>query len=141
MPLERSDAILDLSDPNTVLGPRKRRPTERILENGDPLACKRVRKAQASTAMTISNACADEQDHTLSLMSPPTHLTSATCTTPTPRQATNHTNSNNDSTSDGPQAIVVEDSDGSEGSDEGEVTDEDDDAELGMCSIGLFYFW
>ena len=42
MPLKRSDAILDLSDPNIVLGPCKRHPTERLLENGDPLVCKKA---------------------------------------------------------------------------------------------------
>ena len=42
MPLERTDAILDLSDPSIVIGPRKRHPTERLLENGDPLVYKRA---------------------------------------------------------------------------------------------------
>lgn len=140
MQLERSDAVLDLSDPNIVLGPRKRRPTERVLENGDPLACKRVRKAYASS---VSNAGVDKEDHTSSLIPPPTHPTSATCTTPAPRQAANHADSNDDSTSNGPQAIMVEESDddGDEGSNEGEATDEDDDAELGACSVNLIYFW
>src|SRR5260221_1425816 len=130
MPLERSNAILDLSDPNTVLGPRKRRPTERVLENGDPLACKRVRTAEGSIA-------ADKEDRTLSLTLLPTHLPH---TAPNPKQATNDAEGGDDRTSDGPQAIVVEDSASDEGSDEGEVTEDDDDAELGMCSITLLYF-
>jgi len=61
-------------------------------------------------------------------------LTHPLCTTPN-RQAIDHTESSDDGTSDGAQAIVVEDSDDMNndwGSDEGETTDEDDDAELGM---------
>ena len=114
MPLQRSDAIADLSDPNIILGPRKRRPTEHLLENGDPLAHKKARNDSNS-------------------MPPPTHLTHAM---PNPGQTTNHAESNHsdDGTSDEGQAIVVEDSD-EEKSDgetvEGETT-EDDDAELGM---------
>lgn len=146
MPLERSDAISDLSDPNIVVGPRKRRPTERLLENGDPLACKKARKV-----VTDSNA--DDEGHTLSSMPPPPLLTR---TTPPPthlahpmplptcepnlRQVTNGAENR---TSDGGQAIMVNDSDDEdgdtekEGSDKGEVTDEDDDAELGMWPITL----
>ena len=142
MPLERSDAIPNLSDPNIVLGPRKRRPTERLLENGDPLVCKKARRNS------------NKEKHTLPSMPPPTHpmhtvpnprwatlssesmlpLTHPLCTTPN-RQAIDHTESSDDGTSDGAQAIVVEDSDDMNndwGSDEGETTDEDDDAELGM---------
>jgi hypothetical protein len=55
MPLERSDAILDLSDPNIVLGPRKCRPTEHLLDNGDPLACKKGRRVHISTGVTVSD--------------------------------------------------------------------------------------
>jgi hypothetical protein len=76
MPLERSDAALDLSDPNVILGPRKRRPTERVLENGDPLACKRARHAKESTAVTVSNARTDKEVRTvrtLTAIPPPTH--------------------------------------------------------------------
>jgi len=115
MPLQRSDAILDLSDPNIVLGPRKRRPTERLLENGDPLASKKV-KCISSSMPTL------------------TCLT-LTHTMPSPGQTTNHTESSDDRTSDEGQAIVVEDSDGAESNGEmveGETTEEDDDAELGM---------
>ena len=53
------------------------------------------------------------------------------------------TNGAENRTSDGGQAIMVNDSDDEdgdtekEGSDKGEVTDEDDDAELGMWPITL----
>jgi len=137
MPLERSDAVLDLSDPNIILGPCKCRPTERVLENRDPLACKRVRKAQGPIAVMVSNARADKEDRILSLMLRPTHLPH---TAPNPKQATNDAERGNDRTSNGPQAIVVEDSASDERSDEGEATEEDDDTELGMCSITLLYF-
>jgi len=115
MLLQRSDAIPDLSDPNIILGPRKRRPTKCLLENGDPLVRKKARNNANS-------------------MPPPTHPMHAT---PNPGQTTNHAESDcsNDRTSDEGQAIMVEDSD-EEKSDgeaiEGETTDEDDDAELGM---------
>ena len=119
MLLERSDAILNLSDPNIVLGPRKRYPTECLLENGDLLVCKKARYSS------------NKENH-------------ATPTMPDPGQATDRADSSNGVTSDGAQVIVVEDSDevksdrGSDGGetagtdeDEGETTDEDDDAELG----------
>ena len=126
MPLERSNAILDLSDPNIVIGPRKRRPTERLLENGDPLICKKARNKG-----TLDN-------RTLSSMLPPAH----------PRQATNSTESTHgdDTTSDGAEAITVDDKeeshggdDSDKGSNKGEATDENDDAELGAYSITLVF--
>jgi len=115
MPLKRSNAILDLSDPNLVLGPRKHRPTECLLENRDLLVCKKARNNS------------NKEAHTLLLMPPPTHPMH---TMPNPGQATNRAES-----SDNKTAIVVEDSDEAEsdvGSDAGETTDEDDKAELGM---------
>ena len=75
MPLERSGAILDLSDFDIVLGPHKRRPTERLLENVDPLASKKIQKDNAFSGdigATVSNASADKGKHTLSPMLPPT---------------------------------------------------------------------
>jgi len=115
MPLQRSDAILDLSDPNIVLGPHKCHPTEHLLENRDPLASKKVK-------------------YILSSMPTPTCLT-PTHTMPSPGQTTNHAESSDDRTLDKGQAIVVEDSDGAESNGEmveGKTTKEDDDAELGM---------
>lgn len=140
MPLERSDAILDLSDPNIVVGPRKHRPTKRLLENGDPQVCKKMRLDHLSTSMTVSTASADKGDLTLPLMPPLTHPTHPA---PGPRPATDCTEGSDDKHSDGAQAIVVEDSDkeeSDEGSDEGTTTEEDDDAELGACSINLVNF-
>jgi len=146
MPLERSGAILGLSDPNIVLGPRKRRPTERLLENGDPLASKKIRKDNVSpgdTGATVSNTSADKGKHTLSPMLPPTQ---SPHTMPRAREATNDGESNSDGTSDVAQAIAVDDSDeeggdegkyGSDEVDEGATANEDDDAELGVYSITL----
>ena len=37
------------TDPDIVQGPRKRRPTERVIENGDPLARKKVRTTSGTT--------------------------------------------------------------------------------------------
>ena len=92
MPLERCDAILDLSDPNIVLGPRKRRATERLLENGDPLAWKK-KKMDLSTDATVSNAHADEGGHTSSLVSPQAPLAHTAQSILNQRQATNLTKS------------------------------------------------
>jgi len=162
MPLERSDAFLDLSDPNIVLGPRKRRPTERLLENGDPLACKRVR-----TDMAVSDACPSTPSSSMPPLARPgpigrpmlqvtrrpnprqaslsSSMSPPTCPMPSPTCQPNP--SSDDGTSDGAQAIMVEESDesdkeegGDEASDEQEVTDEDDNAELGTWSITFVYF-
>ena len=145
MPLDQSDAHLDLSDPNIVLGPCKRRPTKHLLENGDLLSQKKVRKVSA--AVVVSNALADTENHTSSsLVPPPVPLTlivaPSACPTPVshptlatqPRKmcTTDSAKSSNDDdgTSNGAQVIVVEDDD--EGGDEREETDEDDDAKLCM---------
>jgi hypothetical protein len=117
MLLDRSDALLNLSDPAIILGPRKRCPTEHVLENGDLLVCKKARKMDAST------------------VEKPESLTHLIRTTPPPSQSIDSTEGDQDQSSDGTQAIVIDDSDeegSDEGSDGGEVTDEDDDAELGM---------
>ena len=140
MLLERSNAILNLSDPTIALGPRKCRPTERLLENRDPLAYKKKRK-DPSTDVTASNAHADDGNHTSSSMLP---LTLLTHPTPNPIQATSVTESDDDRSSGKAPAIVVEDSDEGEsddGSDEGASTKEDDESELGMCSMALLNFW
>jgi hypothetical protein len=118
MPLERSDAIHDLSDPNIILGPCKRHLTERVLENGDPLACKKGRKVRVSTADVL----ADKEKLTVDTMPQLSQLTR-------PTDSTESGDNQPDQASDGVWAIVVDDSD-DEGSDEREVTDEDDDAEL-----------
>ena len=138
MPLERSNAVLDLSDPNIVLGPRKRRPTERLLENGDPLAPKKKRKDEASpgdTNLAVSNVSVDKGKRTLSTMLQPTQLTQSH-TVPCARKAANN----------GERAsIIVDDEEengkGKHGSDEGATTDEDDDAELGAYSSTLIYLY
>jgi hypothetical protein len=123
MPLERSYAVSDLSNPDIVLGPRKRRPTERLLENGDPLVCKKKKVV-----------------HALSSMPPPAHPTD---TAPNPGQTTGRTESGDDRASNGTQVITVDSEEGDEeggdeeegGSDKEASTDEDDDAELGACSV------
>jgi len=137
MPLERSDALLDLSDPNIVLGPRKRRATERLLENGNPLAYKESK--------AVSSASADKDNHTSlsSLMPLPTHPTP---TAPDPRQTIKRTKRSDNRASDGAQEIVVDSSEESDsaddgtGSNEGGSTEEDNDAKLGACCITLVDF-
>ena len=138
MPLERSNAVLDLSDPNIVLGPHKRRPTERLLENGDPLAPKKKRKDEASpgnTDMAVSNVSADKGKCTLSTTLQPTQLTQSH-TMPCARKAVNN----------GERASIIvdnkeENGKGKHGSNEGETTDKDNDAELGVYSSILIYLY
>lgn len=142
MPLERSDALPELTDPNIIVGPRKRRPTERLLENGDPLAHKKAR--------TVLKDSKNMEKHTPSSILPPTHVAHAmpaTLARQTPHSAEGAVDRVMDP--DDPEAIVVEDTDeedncgadsdeGGTQNDEG-TTDEDDDAELGMFSITLIY--
>jgi len=145
MPLERSNALLDLSDPNIVIGPRKHRATECLLENGDPLVWKKNKAVP--TGMTVSSASTDKDkldNHPLS-SKPPPPLTYPTHTAPGPRKVTNCTEGGDDKASDRAQAIVVEDSSEGEsdegtGSDEGASTEEDDDTELGVCCVVLVGF-
>jgi len=145
MPLEQSDALLNLSNPNIIIGPRKCRATERLLENGDPLV--RKKNKAVPTGMTVISASADKDkldNHPLS-SKPPLPLTHPTHTAPGPRKVTNHTEGGDDKASDGAQAIVVEDSSEGEsdegtGSDEGASTEEDDDTELGACCVVLVGF-
>ena len=104
MPLDRYDAIPDISDPSIIIGPRKCHQTERVLENGDPLTYKRARKTHVSTPVTATNASrpsADKENLTMLTLS---SMPQSTCP------------------------------DSNEGGDErgGEVTDEDEDAELSM---------
>ena len=49
-----SDTQPDTPNPNIVVGPRKHCPTQRLCENGDPLACKRARKGAPSATPTAS---------------------------------------------------------------------------------------
>jgi hypothetical protein len=126
MLLERSDAILDLSDPNIVLGPCKCRPTEHLLENGDPLACKKGRKVLTSTDVTVSDGSADTDKLKPSLTSP---------SIPSSSQSTGPTDSAKD-TND--KAIEVDDDSDDEGS-KMEATNEDDDAKLSTCLTTLDY--
>jgi len=136
MLLEKSDAILDLLDPNIILGPCKRCPTEHLLGNRDPLVCKKKKDQDGvSTGMTVSSAT-DNGNHILSSMPPlpPLLLTNQAHTALNAGQNTNHIQSH------GAQAIMVdndeEESLESHGTDEdeGATTEEDDDAELCMCS-------
>ena len=144
MPLEKSDAILDLSDPNVVLGPRKCRPTEHLLGNGDPLVCKKKKKDQDDVSTgTMVSSTTDNGNYILSLMLPPPPLSliNQAHTALNVGQNTNHTQSH------GAQAIMVDDDDEesleSHGTDEdeGATTEENDNAELCTCSINLDYFY
>lgn len=138
MPLERCNAVLDLSDPTIILGPRKCCPTERVLENGDPLASKKKRRDNVSSSNTgvtgsnVTKPCADKRKdmaHTLSLILPLPPQLAHTLPHATQRDTVNHSQHND---TEGADAIIVED--------EGAITEEDDVAELGQYSITFVYF-
>ena len=96
-----------------------------MLENRDPLACRKKRK-ELSTDATVSNAHVDEGDHTLPLMLPQLPVA--------------HTKHSDDRPSGKAPVIVVEGSDKEEsndGSDGGESTEEDDEAKLSTCPVTL----
>jgi hypothetical protein len=115
MPLQRSDAIADLSNPYIILGPCKHCPTECLLENGDPLVYKKARDNSI------------KENYTSSSMLTPTHLTHIV---PNPECTTTDAVSSdcsNKRTSDDAHTIMVDDSD--EAGSDGE-TNEDDDTEL-----------
>jgi len=63
MPLEQSNALLNLSDPNIIIGPHKHHATERLLENGNPLVWKKNKAVP--TGMTVSSASADKDNWTI----------------------------------------------------------------------------
>ena len=137
MPLERSYAIADLTDPNIVVGTRKCRPTECLIENGDPLAHKKARK--------VLKDLENMEKHTALSMPPPTRVAHAMPALPA-RQTTQSTEGVVDRVPDPAGAIVVADTDDEENgsADEGstrivrideETTEEDDNTKLGMCPI------
>lgn len=143
MPLlsQLSDPQLDAPSPNIVQGPRKRRPTQRLRENGDPLACKRARKNTSSAALTVSNP-----------PSVPAVVEGATASNPPAAtvsrlpQGLGTADSSDNGAHEGlaTQAINIDDSDEDAGEDDesegGGATelDKDDDAELGKSSCYIF---
>jgi hypothetical protein len=122
------------SNTNVVQGPRKRRLTQCLHENGDPLAHKRARKQASSSTLTPSDP--------LTGSSPPAVGVSLLL------QRSETANSSIDNVSDGLdiQPIDVDNSDVEEtredgnANSEGEATepDEDDEAELCKSSISVF---
>jgi hypothetical protein len=129
-----SDTQPNTSNANVVQGLHKRRLTQRLCENGDPLAHKRARKQASSSTLTPSDP--------LTGSSPPAVSTSLLLQRP------ETANSSIDNVSDGLdiQPIDVDNSDIEEtredgnANSEGEATelDEDDEAELCKLSISVF---
>lgn len=150
---QSSDGQLDAPDRNIVQGPRKRRPTQRLCENGDPLACKRARKKASPAAPTVSNL----PSAPAASVSPAQQvLEGATARNPPAASASlllqglDTADSNDNGVHSGldTQVIDVDDSnledsrareDGeSESEGGGTELDEDDDAELGKTSFNIF---
>jgi hypothetical protein len=148
MPL-LSNTKPDTPDLNVVQGPRKRRPTQRLHENGDPLACKRPRKQAPSATLTVGDSPTASVSPVLQVLSgaisatvsTPTATTSLSlqgCDTPADSRCDNGASDSRDM-----ELIDVDDSDlgnsSEHGNSEGEATeqDEDNDTELGKSSINI----
>jgi hypothetical protein len=139
MLLGRFDAIPDISDSSIVIGSHKCHPTECVLQNNDPLTHKRARKTYVAVPMTASNVSgpsSEKENLTIFTSSSLPHLTHPIATTPPLSQSTQPANSNKSSdslNSNQAQAIVVDDSSKERSNKkDGEVMDEEDNAELGI---------
>ena len=137
-----SDTQPDTPDPNIVLGPRKRRPTHRLRENGDPLAYKRARKGAPSAAPTASASPALRVHNGGAIGA---GVSAPAANRPLLLQGCDTADSSDDGASDGIdiQPIDIDDSDledsGEAGKSQAGSTelDEDDDTELGKSSSNI----
>ena len=148
---QSSDGQLDAPDRNIVQGPRKRRPTQHLRENGDPLACKKARKNAASTVnnpSTASSAPAASVSPAQQVLEGATATNPPAASAPVLLQRLDTADSNDSGVHTGLDALVIdvddsnlEDSreDGkSEEEGGGTELDEDDDAELGKMSFDIY---
>jgi hypothetical protein len=148
MPL-LSDTEPDTPDLNIVQGLCKCRLTQRLCENGNPLAHKRPRKQAPSAMLTVGDSPTASMSPMLQVLS---GVISATVSTPTATMSlslqghdtpANSQRNNGASDSRNMELIDVDDSNlgnsSEHGNSEGKATeqDEDDDTELGKSSIDI----
>jgi hypothetical protein len=124
-------------DPHIVDGPRKRRPTERVLENGDPLSHKRSKTTIGNKSTTSVNRRASVEDFEETAPAPhprprdPSHILEA---------SDGSDDAANISESDMPalaptEASSTESTDDEESDDDDEPEIVDDTKELRMCPV------
>ncbi len=123
---------------NVVDGPRKRRPTERVTENGDPLVQKKAKTMTFGPQKVISaNTKTTSTQTTKATLSRRASIEDAVEPTPAPGPQPRHParileaaddsdGGHNDFDIDMPELIDIEDDD-----EEADEDDEDDEAELG----------
>jgi hypothetical protein len=146
--------LLSNTEPNTpdlnvVQGPRKHCLTQRLRENGDPLASKRPSKQAPSATLTVSDSPTASVSPALQVLSGAVGVTVSTPTATTSLSLQRHDTpadsrrDNGASDSHDMEPIDVDDSNlgnsSEHGNSEGKVTeqDEDDDTELGKSSINI----
>jgi hypothetical protein len=139
----------DTPDPDSVVqGTRKRRPTQRLRENGDPLAHKRAKQKPSSAALTASNPpTASPALQVIEGGSATARNVPAASTSLSSLQGLVTADLTDDGLSDGLDIQPIDVDDGGledfrkdEEEEEGEATEceETDDAELGKLPITIF---
>ena len=130
--------------PDTIDGPHKHRPTERVTENGDPLVQKKVKtmvtmstttaKVTSTTTKATTLDCSSIEDVAKPTSVPGPQLHHSSCIL----EAADGSDDNNDTMGMPPlEDIEADDSDDSDDNDK-ETEPEDDEAELGKSSHTIF---
>jgi len=128
-------------DPNIIDGPRKRRPTDRLLENGDPLSHKKTKTTSTTSTSSVINRWASVEDFeepaSASRSHPhdPTRILEASDGSDDAINIPESDMPGLAPTEDSSNESTNEDSDDDEDDNEPELVD--DITELGMCSISV----
>jgi hypothetical protein len=126
-----------------VDGPCKRRPTERVTENGDPLVQKKAKTASTNTKITSSTTAQTKGTAGATTLSCHASIEDVVDPAPAPGSQPRHPGrileaadgaDDHDGTFGMPNLIDIEDSDDDDNDDNEDSEPEDDDAELGMVS-------
>lgn len=110
---------------------RKRKPTRRVIENGDPLVNKRakIKRTRPSVATTTQSQSSITSARTSNVhASPPSARPSAQ-----PRAPDGADGDEDETMSERSELAPIEVSDGEESEDSVQIIEEDDDAELSEC--------
>lgn len=119
---------------------RKRRPTERVTENGDPLARKRARPLPGNGRLSTN---ATDVANTTNTAAVAQRASVEDAPRPTPRPRPVHSDqmaeaADSDDEPDSPRPEAIEINDISSGDENDQTKKEDDLTELGVYSIHLF---
>jgi hypothetical protein len=135
--------------PDTVVGPRKRRPTERVTQNGDPLSRKKVKKTTtvesqksydriSTKKVALKGANVNQRASVEDVTEPPPPARLQPQNPNRILEASDGSDDNDDNDFiDMPQLEVAEDDDDSDSEDEEDEEPElvDDISELGECFL------